>query len=1247
MTGKNNKNFFCIILFIIGIATHIQWFNVFSILTHGDWQYRFSEHIRGLYYSWNTWIGFIDFGSTNVILYSFPLRGVLWSFLSNIGFTYDLIIKITLLFPIAILGFLASFILIKKLVNDNLISFTVALFYGTTTYFIILQTAHLPIAFIYSLIPLFFYFFIGVLEKNRLCDWLTFILMYFMGISYDIRIMYIFTFIISGYFFYFYIKKIKKYFKNILISGFFLLLLNFFWFLPTFFGKITENIYNIANRGLFGNFLFDLSHAFTIVKWNWTGGIIDMSFVLHQINWHFWVIPVIVFYGFLLNTKNFKYKKEILFFGIMSLFGIFLTKQAGFPLVDIYKWLYENFPGFNLFREASKFYLITSFGYAGLLGYTLLIIKQKSFRMNKIYIFYCIISLIIILSFWNLKPLTTKEVGTLFVSRHIHSDYLVLKDFILDQDEYFRTFWTPRGSRWSIYTNNYPRVSNVSVSQSRCGGILKRPVELLVQEKMINVYKKFFSNQLFDSTSIKYVIIPIQDIENDDDFFIHYGGRENSDIRNWYINELDKLDYLDKIDIGTKDLVVYENKDYKPHIFAQNKINGLKSFDKLEEKYGFLNNELNNEFIFYDINKKDIVSENVYIPFEIINTSNVNEFAVNDLIKDKNNKSKIYVNKDKRNVIVSYKNSDLKINKIFNNNLNINNKNIDSYNEVVEIYQTDTLGQDLFVEVGSRLISLKNNQEKIDLGIVVKPFDIYSVNENNAIQNPSFENGAWSEKVGDCNAYDDKAILAMEISDESSEGYESIQLEAVSHIACTGQKGILVESEQDYIFGFDYQGEEARHAGYYVIFNDEFETIISERLPIVDEEWNYFQKKLSIPTGATKMSLVIYSYAKDNKINVITRYDNFQLKQLEKIATVDPKYKAKYEAMGLSSADEYAIEYKEKYKTYDNLIKNPSFEKGLWGNKVGDCNNYDDNGKLSMQSVKDEKSDGEHALQLGATRHIACTGPGLMEITEERTYLFSFDYQSPNGKRAGYYLGFNDPDRTVISERIPIKDDKWQNYTKQIKAPFGASAVSLVVYSYASDGKKEIITRYDNFSFIELPDLEDRYFLVTEPKEKFVNPKSVEFELINPTKKKVHIKGASTSFYLAMSESYHDQWQLQMNNKKINGFFNKWVPWVKPDRVSDDQHFELNGFLNGWFVDTAELCQVESYKVHKVESGGLNSACVLNSDGSYDIEMVIEFFPQRWFYLGLLISGTTFLGCIGYLGWDFVRRRRIKRNHEK
>ena len=106
---------------------------------------------------------------------------------------------------------------------------------------------------------------------------------------------------------------------------------------------------------------------------------------------------------------------------------------------------------------------------------------------------------------------------------------------------------------------------------------------------------------------------------------------------------------------------------------------------------------------------------------------------------------------------------------------------------------------------------------------------------------------------------------------------------------------------------------------------------------------------------------------------------------------------------------------------------------------------------------------------------------------------------------------------------------------------------------------------------------------------------------------------------------------------------------MKPDRISDDDHLKLNGFLNAWYVNVEELCGVEhtpsltGLPLSRGELSGLRpslSGCVRNGDGSYDIEMVIEFFPQRWFYLGLLISGITLFGCLGYLGWDWRRRWR-------
>jgi hypothetical protein len=329
------------------------------------------------------------------------------------------------------------------------------------------------------------------------------------------------------------------------------------------------------------------------------------------------------------------------------------------------------------------------------------------------------------------------------------------------------------------------------------------------------------------------------------------------------------------------------------------------------------------------------------------------------------------------------------------------------------------------------------------------------------------------------------------------------------------------------------------------------------------------------------------------------------------------------------------IEYKTQEMNLDNLINNPSFENGLWNNVVSDCHNFDKNPIIKSSLDKNIKSDGEQSLKLEAERHIACTSK-ILTIRGGGSYQFSFDYQSPNAEHSSYYLGFNDKNKTSISEDLDIKNSEWHTFTKTIKVPKDATKIAIYVYADSTDGKTNIINRYDNFKLIEVPDLSDAYYLVSEPEIKLFEPKSITFDLINPTKKLVHIKGATTPFYIAMSESYHDKWQLQFNNSKINGFFDSWIPFVKPDRIPDEYHYKLNDFLNAWYVDTDHYCKN-------------NNLCIKNLDGSYDIEMTIEFFPQRWFYLGLLISGTTLAGCVGYLGYEGVKsiKRRRKNKNEK
>ena len=45
----------------------------------------------------------------------------------------------------------------------------------------------------------------------------------------------------------------------------------------------------------------------------------------------------------------------------------------------------------------------------------------------------------------------------------------------------------------------------------------------------------------------------------------------------------------------------------------------------------------------------------------------------------------------------------------------------------------------------------------------------------------------------------------------------------------------------------------------------------------------------------------------------------------------------------------------------------------------------------------------------------------------------------------------------------------------------------------------------------------------------------------------------------------------------------------------------------------------------------------INETGN--LEIVIRYKPQDWFETGLAISATTFIGCIGYLFYDWRREK--------
>lgn len=1003
---------YIIVAILLNIAVFHVWFS-FSVFQHADWNYSYAATLRQLLFPTTWGIASDGFGTFDLTFWRLPIY-FLYGIFGLLGFNSTIPDFFLVFFPIIFLTPLFGFLLVRRVTHSNTAGFIGALLISFNTYSLaILTQGHelINVAMAFCLGSL--YFFDRGLEDSSIVNFILSALFLTISDFYDLRISYITLLILFLFFIYratnaYSLSDIYNLFWRICLPFTLFLLLNFYWFLPQFLaGSLFNN--PVLDRNLFGNNFWNLSASLSLFHPFWTGTYIKW-FSLQSTPAYFYIIPLLCFMPFTFRRKSDYYvrNKKLALFGVIALIGVFLSKQVDVPLPSVYPWLYGHLPGFNAFREATKFYFLIIIGYAMLLGFFTSFLLDGAMKGKAIvWAKWGVLVAIGCLFLLNARPIVTGAIDTMFVPRVVPSDYLALKSVSLKQPTPSRTLWIPRNSRWGINLDAHPLLSATGLLQSNWLPVLDltssdspdSPTEI------IGIFQHTFSRALVNVSGVRYVIVPIQDTINNDDLFQYYGGDNDPNIRQWYIDQLDKVPFLKKFDIGTKDLVVYENPTYKPPIFAFDALYGFDSMANLDQKFGFIDGTLKGDF---------------YFTPRTTSGTNAPLTDLSDLLEG------------------------------------------------------------------------------------ISPDDI------------------------------------------SSQGLSK------SFGTTAGKSNVL--------YGRPRQGT----------LQVDGVAIASARTP------------LAVTTATSSLVYTNATY------------------------------------------------------TFANLLPNGSFEAGLWQPKVGDCNHFDDNGLVAMSLDTQNKSDGAQSLQLEATRHIACTSRTI-PVNPGGTYLVSFDYQSPNASRASYYVGFNDPNKTSTHEDLPLADTGWHTFSQTFTVPAGATKMSLYLYAKSTDGKTNIINRYDNAKIIQVPDLAGAFYLVSKPTQELQQPASTTFELINPTKKLVHITGATTPFFLAMSESYHDKWQLELDDAKVQGFFDSWWPFVHPHAVAGAYHYQLDGFLNAWYVDPAALC-----------AGG-STACTKNPDGSYDIEMQIEFTPQRWFYLGLLISGTTLLGCLGYLGYEGVqgiRRRRRKRYEE-
>lgn len=1086
-----------------------------------------------------------------------------------------------------------------------------SLFYMFNPFFI----SHFKIFSAYSFTPLLLgLFIVGLDKKYNLKYIIYFALVWFISSSYMFIDPGYTIMLLTMYFLYltfYFIKKnnVKSLVHGIKFSSTLLIILffmNIFWILPTILGldnefsKMHSGLGEMSNtelfNGLSGN-LIDTLHLLGYGKGNLAKFWKDEPY-FQWASWYFQtstrtiglIIPIIVFLP-LIFLKKFKNKSHIYYFSILTIIGIFCVTGTKPPFVLLKSHLWSNIPLYTtIFRNPLKLQLIITIGYSILLGFGAQVIYKNLFKnRSKLIRVLFFISLVLTLfvyyplPFWN---------GTIFSNggEVTPSERVTIPNYY-----YNARAWFSNNSHENIRILTLPMSTNYQAAYEwEYGYYGVNPDRYLLRRATI-------SN---DDNSEAYKLV-------------HILGQE---ISNGFL-KLNLNNYLGLLNIQY--ILLHGDANWKfINSITQSQFYAFQNFSSLNSMLN--KSDLNHSKFFgpvtlFEVDKQVLLpriyssSNPIYINSDkrslnqITNTDIINQQPVFFFSEDQN-ASKLLncLDESWKTHIKSIYFNQIHYKHDFNNI-----KNIKIYNTY---FLTESLQKEFYIPNISRY-----NIKQIVYGTYIPQSDFIKVFDAKYFHENKWTNGALVE--------DSEASSGKAIYNGGTTGPYSLQ--------------------------YYPPGK------YKVIYYLKTDNNIPDS-PLID---------LVVSKQGTGESL-LKTTIKHSDFKEPNIYQPFSL------------------PLSLFESDANRLEFKVGFGGYhqsanlwiDNItvirierkIDSNNFDKFEinevnYPNNVFDAKFIYNNNWTNGDLVEDSQTDSGKAIYNGYT-----VGPYTFEYYPSGLYNVTYSLKIDNNTQN---LPFID---LVVSKKgsgEPLA--KRRVHASNFNMPYHYQSFTLPLTILESDagwlefklgygGYKKItnlwinnisiirVDKIDNFnknsskSTIKLPrghynltiNVSENSFFLMEPTEyNFTkNSQSVSFQKINPTKYNVHIENATEPFFLIFSESFHPEWKAYPEDKDMDfndiiahypkvkvkearhqmSFTPKDIFYLLKEPLSEDNHFTANGFANSWYIDPKEFDK--------------------DKDGNFNLTLYFK--PQSYFYLGLIISLTTFILCIIYLIYDWRKNRK-------
>jgi len=602
---KVKKNLGWIIVFLVLGLVFRNWFWK-GIISSGDAPFWFLEEIKefpSFPFLWSE----SEIGGYQAVLGHFFYFIFFPKLISFLNLSWEWIERICFYWLFLTLGAFCSWYLAKTVIPQCKFKFLSVLIYLLNTYVLmIVGGGQVSIFLAYAVAPLTLGLFIQLLKSPRVNKLKSLII---TGVALAVQIGFepriaLITMMVFGFYCLFHINKLRNLgvWVKLIFSVLIAIFLHFYWIFPSLFLRkapfssevIALNWVNFLSFANFSN-PFSLLHPF------WPENIFGKTYFMRP---EFLFLPILAFINllFINEFKSLRVKKNILFFGLLAIIGAFLAKGTNPPAGEVYRWLFNNVPGMNLFRDPTKFYLLVCFSYSMLIPYGIFntykrinskfkIQNSKSqFKIQNYFSGLFLLFTIYYLLFL-IKPAILGKLEGTFRTKEIPKEYLILKDFLINQQEFFRTFWVPKHQRFGFFSNIHPAISSQNfVTDSIC----RSPFCDLKVEMPEKWGERCFSNDrcyvrelsyflnpktadVLGKMGVKYIIVPF---DTEGEIFIaehKYNPQQRQEVEEF----LDTIPWFKKVALVNK-IAIYELPEYKDLFFVEgSEVNELRGWRRI------------------------------------------------------------------------------------------------------------------------------------------------------------------------------------------------------------------------------------------------------------------------------------------------------------------------------------------------------------------------------------------------------------------------------------------------------------------------------------------------------------------------------------------------------------------------------------------------------------------------------------------------------------------------------------------